>query len=107
MSLPIRVLRFLCLLLACSASLFAQEMAQPSLPEFSFNVASPIVSFLFKIQDAEFSSSLNAIVAVSQSPNQLHIYRPETNELLSVNLQVPPTCVSVSPDGHFAVSGSL
>ena len=104
MPLPNRFLPFLCLLVACSASVFAQE-TEPRHPEFSFDVASPIVSFPFKIKDAEFSSSLNAIVAVSQSPNQLHIYRPETSELVSVNLQVPPTCVSVSPDGHSAVAG--
>lgn len=105
MPLTTRFLRFLCLLFACSASISAQETAELTFPVFSFNVSSPIVSLPFKIKDAEFSSSLNAIVAVSQTPNQLHIYRPETNELVSVNLQVPPTCVSVSPDGHSAVAG--
>ncbi|HET7436136.1 MAG TPA: BACON domain-containing protein [Thermoanaerobaculia bacterium] len=94
------LLLIVCAFLASSFSAVAQE-----LPAFSFNVSSPIVSFPFRIVDAEFSPSLNAIVAVSQSPNQLHIYRPETNQLVSVNLEVPPYCVSVSPNGHDAVVG--
>jgi hypothetical protein len=87
-------------LLACAAPAVAREV-----PEFTFNVASSIVTFPFTINDAEFSLSLNAIVAVSESPDQLHIYRPETDELVSVNLQLHPTSVGVSPDGHFAVVG--
>jgi len=87
-------------LLACSLPLTAKDI-----PPFIFDVTSSVTPFPFKIKDAEFSSSLNAIVAVSESPNQLHIYRPDTNELVSVNLQVPPFCVSVSPDGHSAVVG--
>lgn len=89
-----------CALFACAVPAIAQE-----LPEFSFNVPSPIVPFPFKIKDAEFSPSLNAIIAVSETPNQLHIYRTETDELVSVNLQLPPLCVSVSPDGHTAAVG--
>src|SRR5688500_6169343 len=89
-----------CALFACAVPAIAQE-----LPEFSFNVDSPIVPFPFKIKDAEFSSSLNAIIAVSETPNQLHIYRTETDDLVSVNLQLPPLSVSVSPDGHTAAVG--
>ena len=94
------LLLFVCALLACAAPALAQDP-----PEFSIDVTSAIVSFPFRIVDAEFSSSLNAIVAVSESPNQLHIYRPDTGELVSVNLEVPPYCVSVSPDGHRAAVG--
>jgi hypothetical protein len=100
MSSRVPLLVLVCLLLASSVSLAAEERVP-----FSFNVSSPILSFPFRIKDAEFSSSLNAIVAVSESPNQLHIYRPDTDELVSVNLQVPPYCVSVSPDGHSAAVG--
>lgn len=97
---PLPLLLCLVVLLACTAPLGAEE-----LPEFDIALSSSIVSLPFKIVDAEFSSSLNAVVAVSESPNQLHIYKPETNELVSVNLQVPPSCVGVSPDGHRAVAG--
>lgn len=110
MRFPSPLFRPLCLLFAFSAPLFAQDRSaltapELSVPEFSFDLSSPILSFPFKIRDAEFSSSLNAIVAVSESPNQLHIYRPETGSLVSVNLQLPATCVSVSPDGRTAVTG--
>jgi hypothetical protein len=95
-----RFLPLVCVLLLCAAPAVAREV-----PEFSFSLPPSIVSFPFAIVDAEFSPSLNAIVAVSESPNQLHIYRPDTNQLVSVNLQVVPVCVGVSPDGNSAVVG--
>lgn len=77
----------------------------PEPPAFNATISSPIVSLPFRVKDAEFSTALNAIIAVSESPNQLHIFRPETQTLQSVNLPVLPYNVSVSPDGLFAVVG--
>lgn len=100
--MPVRPLSLLliCAFLACLVPAAAQE-----LPEYTFDVPSSVLTFPFTIKDAEFSHSLNAIIAVGESPDQLHIYRPETNELVSVNLPLRPSCVGVSPDGLFAVVG--
>jgi hypothetical protein len=88
-------------LCVCSGAASGQE--QP--PEFSINVDSSIVPFPFRVIDAEYSSSLNAIVAIAESPNQLHLYYPDSNSFAAVNLQLAPRCVSVSPDGLEAVVG--
>ena len=77
----------------------------PEPPTFNATISSPIVNLPFRIKDAEFSTALNAIVAVSESPNQLHLFFPDTQTLESVNLPVVPYNVSVSPDGLFAVVG--
>jgi Putative binding domain, N-terminal len=66
---------------------------------------SPIAPLPFRVIDAEFSTQLNAIVAVAESPNQLHIYRPDTGALVSVNLPTVPRTVGVRPDGLFAAVG--
>jgi hypothetical protein len=94
-------------LLVAALPLLAQRspITEPELPAFHVAIPSPIVSLPFRVHDAEFSSALNAIVAVSESPNQLHIYYPDTQTLESVNLQVTPYNVSVSPDGLYAVVG--
>jgi hypothetical protein len=70
-----------------------------------FALISPIRSFPYRIKDAEFSTALNAIVSVSELPPQLHVYNPDTNTSVSVNLPLTPNCVSVSPDGLRAVVG--
>lgn len=88
-------------LLVCSGVAWGQEQS----PAFSFDVASPITPFPFRVIDLEYSASLNAIVAVAESPNQLHVYYPDTNTFAAVNLQLTPRCVSVSPDGREAVAG--
>ena len=60
----------------------------------------------FRVLDAEFSSSQNRIVAVSAIPtNRLHVYDPESQSGIGVDLPLTPTCVSVSPDGLFAAVG--
>jgi hypothetical protein len=96
-----------CLLVCLTLPLLAQEaqLAEPVLPSFSVTINSPIAMLPFRITDAEFSPALNAIVAVSESPNQLHIYYPDTQQTDTVNLQVVPRNVSVSPDGLYAVVG--
>lgn len=93
------------LLLVCLLLLGAVPAAARDVPEFSFSLPPSIASLPFAVEDAEFSASLNAIVAVSEAPNQLHVYRPDTNQLVSVNLPLAPICVGVSPDGHSAVVG--
>src|SRR5688500_11966208 len=87
-------------LLTCLAE--AQE--PPPIP-FDMEVGAAIEPLPFRIIDAEISGSLNAIIAVAESPNQLHVYDPEAKTAGTVNLQVPPRCISVSPDGLFAVVG--
>jgi Viral BACON domain len=98
---------FLALLVVClTPPLFgAISVPLPDPPTFSATISSPIVTLPFRVKDAEFSTALNAIIAVSESPNQLQIFYPETQTLQSVNLPVLPYNVSVSPDGLFAVVG--
>ncbi|BDG02359.1 PKD domain-containing protein [Anaeromyxobacter oryzae] len=55
--------------------------------------------------DAEYSRSLDRIVMVSASPNALHVHDAAGAADASVALPLAPTCVSVSPDGKFAVVG--
>ena len=60
----------------------------------------------FRVIDAEYSTSLNKIIMVASTPsNQLHIYDPVTEADIAVNLNLVPTCVSVSPDGLYAAVG--
>lgn len=60
----------------------------------------------FEVIDAEYSKQLDKIVMVSASPaNKLHIYDPVSNQDTVVSLNIPPTSVSVSPDGLFAAVG--
>jgi chitinase len=60
----------------------------------------------FRVIDAEYSKQLNKIIAVASQPsNQLHIYDPVTETDTAVNLNLVPTCVSVSPDGLYAAVG--
>lgn len=54
---------------------------------------------------AEYSSALDRIVMVSQSPNQLHIYDPVTRTDATVSLAAAPLALSISPDGRFAAVG--
>lgn len=58
-----------------------------------------------RIIDAEYSKSLDKIVAVSDQPYQLLIIDPETAESQSVPLSRLPTSVSVSPNGLHAAVG--
>ncbi len=58
-----------------------------------------------RVVDAEYSRSLNRIVTVSASPNQLHLYDPVAKVILSLALSVVPTTVALSLDGQFAAVG--
>lgn len=60
----------------------------------------------FRVIDAEYSKSLDRIIMVSSQPsNQLHIYDPVAKADTTVNLNLVPTSVSVSPDGLYAAVG--
>ncbi len=60
----------------------------------------------FRVIDSEYSKSLDKIIMVSSTPsNQLHIYDPITEQDIALNLNLVPTCVSVSPDGLYAAAG--
>jgi hypothetical protein len=57
------------------------------------------------IIDAEYDRVNDVIIAVSASPNQLRKFDPISETETVVALSLPPTCVSVSPDGNFAAVG--
>src|SRR5688572_10322428 len=60
----------------------------------------------FRVLDAEYSSSLERIVAVSATPqNRLWVYDPVGQSGSFLDLPLAPTCVSVSPDGLQAAVG--
>lgn len=83
----------------------AAAFAQPHADLFDIEVVSPIASLSFRVIDAEYSAHLDAIVAVAESPNALYIYKPDTQAMTTVLLNLVPRCVSVSPDGKFAAVG--
>jgi uncharacterized protein (TIGR03437 family) len=59
----------------------------------------------FNVVDAWYSTALDRIIAVSASPDELHIYNPLTQEEQRVVLVMPPLSVSVAPDGLHAAVG--
>ena len=95
-----RAIPLLALLCILATPLLARSVAPRSSA-----VSAGVTVLPFHIIDAEFSTSLNAIVAVRQSPNQLAIYDPETTLSYAVDLPTTPTCVGVSPDGLRAIVG--
>jgi hypothetical protein len=62
-------------------------------------------SIPYQVIDAEYSRSLDRIVAVSASPHRLHIYNPASDSGVAVDLPRLPLSVSVGPDGHYAAVG--
>src|SRR5205807_1860883 len=53
----------------------------------------------FRVADAEYSSALDRIVAISGSPSRLNIYDPTTGVNAPVPLPLPGNAVSVQPSG--------
>jgi uncharacterized protein (TIGR03437 family) len=72
----------------------AAPLALPNPAPLSFNVV-----------DSDYSTTLDRIVAVAASPNELHIYDPAGQTDTVVSLRLTPTCVSVAPDGLHAAVG--
>lgn len=65
----------------------------------------PMTRLKFRVQDAEYSRALDRMIMVGTEPSQLHIYDPKTGADQAVNLLLPPSSVSVSPDGRYAAVG--
>ena len=63
------------------------------------------VGLTYRPVTAEYSNSLDRIVMISASPNQLHIFNPVDNTDTTVNLPKAPLCLSVSLDGKHAAVG--
>ena len=94
-----RLIGLLALLSIVTPPVLATPAAQ------SASVPDGVTALPFRVKDAEFSTALNAIVAVRDTPNQLAIYDPESGSSFGVNLPAAPTCVAVSPDGLRAIVG--
>lgn len=59
----------------------------------------------FKPIASKYSKSLDRLIMVSTSPDQLHIFDPVTTTDLTIPLPKPPLSLDVSPDGNFAIVG--
>ncbi|RPJ59323.1 MAG: hypothetical protein EHM23_14455 [Acidobacteria bacterium] len=59
----------------------------------------------FRVVDAEYSKTLDRIIAVAADPHRLHIYDPLSGSSEHIGLVAMPRSVSVSPDGEHAVVG--
>jgi chitinase len=66
----------------------------------------PVTSLGYRVVDAEYSRTLDRLVTISESPDQLHIHDP-VNPVSEIVLPLParPIAVSVSPDGTHAAVG--
>ncbi|MBN9656603.1 MAG: hypothetical protein J0H49_00410, partial [Acidobacteria bacterium] len=60
---------------------------------------SPTTGLLFRVADAEYSNTLDRIVAISGSPNRLNIYDPATGINVPVALPLPGRAVAVQHSG--------
>lgn len=58
-----------------------------------------------RVAQAAYSGSLDRIVMTDGSPNALYVYDPVTGTEASATLSLPPQCLTVSPDGRYAVVG--
>jgi chitinase len=66
-------------------------------------ITSPMIDPLgFRPIDVRFNKATGMLVAVSAEPNRLHIYDPASKTDRTVDLPLPPSSVSVEPDGKFA-----
>jgi len=58
-----------------------------------------------RIIDAEYDRNNDVIIAVSETPYEIRKFDPSDSSIISLDLNLPPTCVSVSQDGNFAAVG--
>jgi chitinase len=65
----------------------------------------PIAALGHRVVDAEISRPLGRIVMVDRGPDALYAYDPTSGAETMVPLPLPPTSVSVSPDGKLAAVG--
>ncbi|MBX3065497.1 MAG: hypothetical protein KF726_21155 [Anaerolineae bacterium] len=59
----------------------------------------------FRVIDAEYSETLDRIVAISSEPNAVHIFDPETLRDQAIGLDRAALCIGISPDGSRAAVG--
>jgi hypothetical protein len=79
---------------------------ESSVPDrVSVRAQRPVTLFNHRVIDAEYSRALDKIVMVAANPDRLYLYDPTTNQESWVDVPLPPTSVSVSPDGLFAAVG--
>lgn len=81
------------------------EIALPVLVAASGRFPLGLTVLDHRVMDAEYSASAGLIVTVSTNPSQLNVLDLETGEVGHVALDLPPTCVSVQPDGGYAAVG--
>lgn len=81
------------------------EIALPVLVAASGRFPLGLTVLDHRVMDAEYSASAGLIVTVSTNPSQLNILDTETGRVAHVALDLPPTCVSVQPDGAYAAVG--
>lgn len=65
----------------------------------------PLAPLVHRVLDAEYAKALDRIVMVDEAPSALYVYDPEARTETRVFLPLPPTAVSVAPDGQHAVVG--
>ncbi len=65
----------------------------------------PLIGLSFNVVDADYSTALDRIVAISANPNELHIYDPAAQADQIVPLVSAPFSVSIAPDGMRAAVG--
>lgn len=66
-----------------------------------------ITRLAHRVVAAGYSASLDRVVMVSADPNALYLYDPRGSGETSVPLSLPPSSVSVGPDGKFAAVGHV
>ena len=65
----------------------------------------PIAALAHRVLDAAYSTALDRVVMVAADPNALYLYNPRGPAEATVALSLPPSSLSLSPDGKFAAVG--
>ncbi|MGC4049889.1 MAG: hypothetical protein QM757_10295 [Paludibaculum sp.] len=63
------------------------------------------LSLAFKPVDVQYSKSLDRLIMVSANPNKVHLVNPVNAAETTINLNLAPLSLSVSPDGTHAAVG--
>jgi hypothetical protein len=90
-----------------SAPTTGQAIMLPALTD-SENSSFPLsllLDFSYAVVDAEYSLAQDRLVMVSQEPQALHIYDPNSGNETTISLSHAPLAVAVSPNGQFAAVG--
>ncbi len=76
-----------------------------SIPVWIYNYNPNLWTLDFRIVDAEYCRAIDKIIAISSDPNKLHLIDPINNSIQSLDLVLPPNCVTIRFDGNYAVVG--